>query len=51
MLARDSRAFRDYVKSISPDLNMKFDYTHDDGEVEEALITMGVNFFWPSNKS
>jgi hypothetical protein len=51
MLARDSRAFRDYVKSISPDLNMKFNYTHEDGEVEEALITMGVNFFWPSTKS
>ena len=35
--------------NIYPD--MKFEYTHDDGEVEEAPITMGVNFFWPSNES
>jgi len=49
MLARDSRAFREYVKTISPDVNMIFKYTHDDGEVEEAPITMGVGFFWPSN--
>ena len=51
MLARDSRAFRNHVKSISPDVDMKFEYTHEDGEVEEAPITMGVNFFWPSNES
>jgi hypothetical protein len=51
MLARDSRAFRAHVKTISPDIDMKFEYTHDDGEVEEAPITMGVNFFWPSNES
>jgi len=51
MLARDSRAFRNYVKSISPDVDMKFEYTHEDGQVEEAPITMGVGFFWPSNES
>ena len=51
MLARDSKAFRNYVKSVSPDVDMKFEYTHEDGEVEEAPITMGVNFFWPSNES
>jgi hypothetical protein len=49
MLARDSKSFREYVKVISPDMNMKFIYTHDDGEVEEAPITLGVNFFWPTN--
>ena len=51
MLARDSRALRDYVKSISPDLDMKFTYTHEDGETEEASISMGVGFFWPSTES
>jgi hypothetical protein len=49
MLARDSKSFREYVKTISPDMNMKFEYTHEDGEVEEAPITLGVGFFWPSN--
>ena len=51
MLARDSRAFREYIKTISPDLDMKFSYTHEDGEVEEAPISMGVGFFWPSSES
>lgn len=48
MLARDSRAFRNYVKSISPDMDMNFTYTYDDGEEDILPITMGVNFFWPS---
>jgi len=51
MLARDSRAFRQFVKEISPDLDMKFIYTHEDGETEEASISMGVGFFWPSTES
>ena len=48
MLARDSKALRDYVKNISPDMDMTFEYTHQTGEVEALPITMGVNFFWPT---
>lgn len=48
MLARDSKAFREYVKKITPDMNMRFEYVHEDGETEEAPIGMGVSFFWPS---
>jgi hypothetical protein len=48
MLARDSKALRDYVKSISPDMDMTFEYTHSTGEKEALPITMGVNFFWPT---
>lgn len=48
MLARDSKALRDYVKSMSPDMDMTFEYTHSTGEKEALPITMGVNFFWPS---
>ena len=51
MLARDSRAFREHVKTITPDVNMKVEYTHENGEVEEAPITLGVGFFWPSSES
>jgi hypothetical protein len=50
-LARDSKSFREYVKKISPDMNMSFEYTHDDGELEVAPIVMGVGFFWPSEES
>jgi hypothetical protein len=48
MLARDSKALRDYVKIISPDMDMTFEYTHSTGEKEALPITMGVNFFWPT---
>jgi hypothetical protein len=48
MLARDSKSFRNYVKSISPDMDMTFTYIYDDGETEALPITLGVNFFWPS---
>ena len=50
-LARDSRAFRDYIKTISPDVDMSFEYTHENGESEVVPITMGVGFFWPSQES
>jgi hypothetical protein len=51
MRALDSRAFREYVKKVSPDMDMKVQYTHTDGEVEEAPISLGVNFFWPTTES
>ena len=48
MRAMDSRAFREYVKTISPDVDMTFTYLHEDGEEEVSPIPMGVGFFWPS---
>jgi hypothetical protein len=51
LLARDSRALRDYVRSISPDMDMNFTYTHEDGEEETLPITLGVGFFWPTEES
>ena len=48
-LARDTRAFRDYISSISPDVNMEFEYENSEtGEMEARPIPMGVGFFWPS---
>jgi hypothetical protein len=48
-LARDTRAFRDYIASISPDVNMEFEYENPEtGEKEARPIPMGVGFFWPS---
>jgi len=43
LLARDSRAFRNYIKDVAPDVDLSF--TTDDGEEIEIPIT--VNFFWP----
>jgi len=43
LLAQDSRALRNYVKEVSPDIDMT--YTLDSGE--EVAIPIGINFFWP----
>lgn len=45
LLARDSRAFREYVKSVQPDVDLKF-YPENgpDGGVD---IPIGVTFLWP----
>ena len=51
MLVRDSRAFRNHVKEIQPDMDMTYEHVHEDGEKEEVPITLGVNFFWPGEDS
>ena len=51
MLVRDSRAFRNYVKKIQPDMDMVYTHIHSDGEEEEVPITLGVSFFWPGEES
>jgi hypothetical protein len=48
-LARDTRAFREYIKKITPDIKMEFIYTDpESGESEVRPLPMGVNFFWPT---
>lgn len=48
-LARDTRAFRDFVKANQPDMKMEFNYIDpQSGEEEVRSIPMGVGFFWPS---
>ena len=48
LLARDSRALREYNKQIMPDVEVAFDVEFEDGYVEEDVqIPIGVNFFWP----
>jgi hypothetical protein len=46
-LAKDSRAFREYLNSINPGINLKYNYTFDNGSEEDIIIPIGVNFFWP----
>jgi hypothetical protein len=48
-LSKDTKSFREHLKSIQPDIKMEFDYTDPEtGETEVRSIPMGVNFFWPS---
>ena len=48
-LAKDTRAFREYIREMSPDINMEFDYENPEtGEKEVRSIPMGVGFFWPT---
>ena len=47
MLARDSRAFREYVKTIQPDVELKFEFEGTDGTVRDLSLPVTVNFFWP----
>ena len=47
-LARDARAFRKYIESIQPDIDLKFDLTFSDGTViEDIIVPIGIKFFWP----
>jgi hypothetical protein len=49
LLARDSKALREYVKTISPDMNFSYEFTSDiTGETEALDIPFGVGFFYPS---
>jgi hypothetical protein len=47
MLARDSRALREYIKSFQPDIDLTFTFESSDGTLEEASLPVTVNFFWP----
>jgi len=44
LLAKDSRALREYIKKIQPDVDLTF---FPDGEYEKVNIPIGLNFFWP----
>lgn len=48
-LAKDTKAFREYLKELQPDIKMEFDFTNPEtGETEVRSIPMGVGFFWPT---
>ncbi len=50
MPIRDLKEYRKYVTSITPGIEMKFDYEKSSGEVLEGLsIPMTVDFFWPDD--
>lgn len=50
LLAGDSKALRKHMVEITPDLDLKFDYTSPySGETEALRIPFGANFFYPTD--
>ena len=46
-LALDSKEFRKYYDSLSPDIDFSVEYTSQIGEPHTVDIPIGVRFFWP----
>lgn len=50
-LAKDSRAFRDYLKKIQPGVDLTFNHINSQTGLEEKLqIPIGISFFWPESE-
>ena len=50
LLAGDSKGLRKYIASMTPDLDLTFDYTSPfTGETEALRIPFGVDFFYPAD--
>ena len=47
-LSRDSLAFRQYLASITPDVDMNVEVVDSDGKKTEVAVPITVRFFWPS---
>jgi hypothetical protein len=49
LLAGDSKALRKHIAELTPDLDLKFDYTSPiTGETEALRIPFGIGFFYPT---
>jgi len=49
LLARDSLAFRNYVKKNTPDIDLTFNFESEEtGYTERMNLPLGVDFFYPS---
>ena len=47
-LSVDSFAYRTYLTSITPDIDLSYLVELDNGEVEEVAVPITATFFWPS---
>lgn len=48
LLAKDSRSLRNYIQTISPDIDLTY---YPDGAEEGITIPLGIDFFWPDTKN
>ena len=48
LLAKDSRALREYMKQIGPDVDMTFEYEDENGETQRGVnVPLNITFLWP----
>ena len=47
LLAIDSRELRNHIKEVQPDINLTFEYEGKNGDLKNASIPIGLQFFWP----
>ena len=47
-LALDTREFRKHLTLINPDVELKFDYTSQTGNLHKIDVPLGIDFFWPA---
>jgi len=47
-LALDARQFRKYVNSVTPDVDMTFEYESQEGNNHTLNLPLGLEFFWPA---
>ena len=47
-LALDTREFRKHLLLINPDIELKFDYTSQTGNLHKLDVPLGIDFFWPA---
>jgi hypothetical protein len=49
LLATDTRAFREHVRKIAPDLDLTFTFVGSDGYTQEGVdVPLNLSFFYPS---
>ena len=47
-LAMDAREYRKYVQTITPDIDLTFNYTSGNGNTTKVGVPLGLDFFWPA---
>jgi hypothetical protein len=47
LLARDSQSFREYLRNITPDIDMTISFDTSEGLQEGVRLPMNTSFFWP----
>tara|TARA_B100002019_G_scaffold292539_1_gene316037 strand:+ start:360 stop:1103 length:744 start_codon:yes stop_codon:yes gene_type:complete len=50
LLARDSRALRNHITNIQPNVDLSYDYEDPRGNLTTISIPIGLNFFWPDTE-